>query len=172
MYRPIDLETAKEFAKLFGSHVIQRGNRTSVIFQQWEAFNFNQSIMGRAGVANLSAGGALVRGNIEIREIHQSFFAPAQNQKFDLNGFPNYGIPLNKDISQATRPASWVEAMLSGDRISSQSSSSSPNRGRSYTRNSNRSSPYPRPRSSSPLFRTSYQCRRDTSPETSKEQFI
>ena len=99
MYQPIDLETAKEFAKLFGSPVIQHGNHTSVIFRRWEAFNFDQSIMGRAEVADLSAGGDLVRGNIEICEIHQSFFALVQNQKFDLNGFPDYGIPLNKDTS-------------------------------------------------------------------------
>lgn len=62
--------------------------------------------------------------------------------------------------------------MSSGDRISSRSSSSGPNRGQSYTRNLNRSSPYPRPWSSSPSVRALYQRRRDTSPETSKEQFI
>ena len=175
MYRPIDLATAREFTQLFGSHVVRRENRTTVIFRRWEAFNFNESISEPAGVASsLVSGdlGDLVRGNIEIREIHKSFFAPVQNQRFDLNGFPDYGSLLRNDGTHTTRPVSWVDAMSSEDHPSSQSSSSGPSRGRSHARSSNRSSPYPRPRSSSPSFRATYQRRREASPETAKEQFI
>lgn len=66
MYRPIDLETAREFANLFGSHVVCRGNRTSVIFQRWEAFYCRESIIRPTGRADSTPIGELVRGNIEI----------------------------------------------------------------------------------------------------------
>jgi len=118
----------------------------------------------------LTAWGDLVRGNIEIHEIHRSFFALIQNQRFDLNGFPNYGLPLGDDSLQVAKLRSWVDAMSSADKSSSHSSSASPSRGRSHTRNSNRSSPYPRPQSSSPSFRAMYQ--REISPGTAREQFI
>ena len=172
MYRPIDLEMAREFANLFGSHVVHRGNRTSVIFRRWEAFYCRESIIRPTGRADSTPIGELVRGNIEIREIHRSFFAPVQNQKFDLNGFPDYGTSSSNNASQAARPIRWVEAMSSADGDSSRSSSSGPSRGRSQAKSANKHSPYPRPRSSSPSFRSTYQRRRETSPETSRVQFI
>jgi hypothetical protein len=172
MYRPIDVETAREFAKLFGSHVVCRGNRMFAIFRRWEAFNFQESVIRPAGGFDSTYIGDLVRGNAEIREIHRSFFAPVQNQKFDLNGFPDYGTSLSVSVPQATGPVRWVDAMLSADGTPSRSSSSGPSRGRSHTKNANKHSPYPRPRSSSPSFRATYQRRKETSPETSKTQFI
>lgn len=95
-----------------------------------------------------------------------------QNQRFDLNGFPDYGTPTGDNTLQTEKPLSWVDAMSSTDKASSRSSSSSPDRGRSHTRNSTRASPYPRPRSSSPSFRATYQWRKETSPETLKEQLV
>jgi hypothetical protein len=172
MYRPIDLETAREFAKLFGSHVVRREKRTSVIFRRWEAFNFDDSIMAPAGLDDSINARDLVRGNVEIREIHKSFFAPVQRQKFDLNGFPDYGPSLGDNIPQSAIPVSWVDAMASTDQSSKRSSSSGPNRGRSHARSTNRSGPYPRPRSSSPSYRATYQRRKETSPETAREQLV
>lgn len=172
MCRPIDLETAREFAKRFGSHIVHRGGQTFAIFRRWETFNFDESIAAPAGLADLSVDADLVRGNVEIREIHRSFFAPVQSQRFDLNGFPDYGVPIEDDTLQTGKPLSWVDAMSSADKTSSRSSSSGPDRGRSHARNSARPSPYPRPRSSSPSFKATYQRRKGTSPETLKEQFI
>ncbi|EDR02827.1 uncharacterized protein LACBIDRAFT_307926 [Laccaria bicolor S238N-H82] len=172
MYRPIDLETAKELARRFGSHVVRRENRTSVIFRRWEAFQFDDTIAEPAGLAEAYVDRDPMRGNIEIREIHKSFFAPVQNQKFDLNGFPDYGPLPGNNLLRPTRPRSWVEAMSSAGHTSSRSSSSGPSRRQSSSKNLNRSSPYPRPRSSSPSFRATYQHRDESSPETTKEQFI
>ena len=172
MYRPIDLETAKEFAKRFSSHIVRRENRTSIIFRQWEAFHIDESIAEPAGHADWTCGSDLVRGNVEIREIHRSFFAPVQNQRFNLNGFPDYGASLDDEDLQPGRPVSWVEAMTSAEAAPSRSSSSGPRRGRVHMRNSSRPSPYPRPRSSSPSIRATYQRRRESSPETLRVQFI
>lgn len=77
MYRLISLETAREFAKLFGSHVMRRQNRTSVIFCHWETFNFDDSIMALAGLEDSLNVRDLVRGNGEFMRfidlsLHQS----------------------------------------------------------------------------------------------------
>ena len=171
MYRPICIPTALEFAKLFGSHIVRRGDRTSVIFRRWEALTDEASIIWSADVDS-NANAELVRGSMEVREIHRSFFAPVQNQKFDLNGFPDYGSTMTKDKAGETRPLSWVDAMSNSDKSSSRTSSSGPERSRSSPRALNRSSPYPRPRSSSPSYRARYQRRGDESPITSREQFV
>jgi hypothetical protein len=173
MYRPIDLDTAKEFAKVFGSDVVRRQNRTSVIFRRWEAFHYDDSVIRPAGSSNHSASiRDLVRGNAEIREIHKSFFAPVQRQKFDWNGFPDYSTASSDDALQASAPVRWVDAMSSTEGASSRSSSSGPSRGRSHTKNAKKHSPYPRSRSSSPSFRSTYQRRKETSPETSRTQLV
>ena len=171
MYRPICLATAFEFAKRFGSHIVRRGGRTSVIFRRWEALTDEASLARSPSTLNSSANDEIVRGSIEIREIHRSFYAPVQNQKFDPNGFPDYGSGLQRSGTVTARPLSWVDAMSSTDRNSSRSSSSGPERGRSNLRRTTRASPYPRPRSSSPSYRARYQRRGDESPITSQEQF-
>ena len=163
------------FAQLFGLHVVCRENRTTIIFHRWEAFNFNESISEPTGLASSLISGDLrdlIRGNIEICEIHKSFFTPVQNQKFDLNRFPDYGTLLRDNGRHVARPVSWVDTMSSEDHPSSRSSLSGPSRGWSHARGSNRSSPYPRPQSSSPSFRATYQRWQEASPETAKEQFI
>ena len=162
MFRSIDMPTAFEFAKRFGSHIVQRGDRTSVIFRRWEALSDEASIIWSAGVDS-SANAAAAKGSIEIREIHRLFHAPIQNQQFDLNGFPDYGPALRRDTAGGAR-LTWVEAMSNGDRSSSRNSSSGPDQGRSSLRPSNRLSPYPRPRSSSPSYRARYQRRGNKSP--------
>ena len=171
MYRPIDLTTALEFAKCFGSHIVRRGNRTSAIFRRWEALTDEASLVRSPGVLSVSVNSEIVRGSIEIREIHRSFYAPVQNQKFDLNGFPDYGSGLQRGLATGMRPVSWVDAMSNTDKNSSRSSSSGPERGRSNLRRATKASPYPRPRSSSPSYRARYQRRGDESPIAAGEQF-
>ena len=115
LYRPISLATAYEFAKRFRSHIVQRGNRTSVIFRRWEALTNEASIIWSAGALSPCVNEDVVRGSTEIREIHRSFYAPVQNQKFDLNGFPDYGSTGRRDTTRGIHPLSWVEAMSSTD---------------------------------------------------------
>ena len=129
------------------------------------------SLVRSPGVLSVSVNSEIVRGSIEIREIHQSFYAPVQNQKFDLNGFPDYGSGLQRGLAMGTRPVSWVDAMSNTDKNSSRSSSSGPERGRSNLRRATKASPYPRPRSSSPSYRARYQLRGDESPIAAGEQF-
>jgi len=132
MYRPIDATTAFEFAKRLGSHVVQRGDRTSVIFRRWEALSDKASIIWPTSTSS-SANTEVIRGSMEIREIHRSFHAPVQNQRFDLNGFPNYGAVTKRDRTGGA-PLTWVDAMSSGDKSSSGNSSS---RTSSLTKKSN-----------------------------------
>lgn len=92
-----------------------------------------------------------MRGQVEIREIHRSFYAPVDRQKFDDNGYPDYSGRTNAAGAVAHRPRGWVEAMAGSTHSSSRSSSSGVDRGQTNSRNSNQSSPYSRPRSRSPL---------------------
>jgi len=170
MYRPIDATTAFEFAKRLGSHVVQRGDRTSVIFRRWEALSDEASIIWPTSTSS-STNTEVVRGSMEIREIHRSFHAPVQNQRFDLNGFPDYGAAMKRDRTGGA-PLTWVDAMSSGDKSSSGNSFSGPERGRSNRRLSSRASPYPRPRSSSPSYQSRYQRQGDESPTSSRERFV
>ena len=66
--------------------------------------------------------------------MHRSCFAPYNQQKFDLNGFPDYGhkptssgINSHTDSSQHTSdrpPRSWVEAIAQSASLTRHSSSS------------------------------------------------
>ena len=183
MYRPIPLRTAKEFVTRFGSHIVYHNKRTTVIFRRWEALYDEASISQPAGTPNDGLDHEIIRGHLEIREIHRSFYAPYDRQKFDLNGFPDYGIEATPADPQAgitpmeqslnvRPPRTWVEAMHRVTRPSSRSSSSGGvDRGRTNSRTSTRSSPYPRPRSQSPSRRQAYQ-RQNDSPFTNHEQFV
>ena len=182
MYRPIPLRTAMEFATQFGSHVVDYNGRISVIFRRWEALDDQSSISTPAGIPQEGTDDELMRGHWEIREIHRSFYAPYDRQKFDLNGFPDYGsnsTPLrvssrlsNASHSSERPPRNWVEAITQSASPTSRSSSSGgAGRDRTSSRNSARSSPYPRPRSQSPSCRQSYQRRSDL-PFTNREQTI
>ena len=183
MYRPIPLATAREFATQFGSHVVHYNGRTSVIFRRWEALRDVDSISPPAGSCHEGSDNDGMRGYLEIREMHRSFFAPYDRQKFDFNGFPDYGPAkrsLNRHSSDVNLPRAsadrpprnWVEAItLSTNRSSSSSSSGGVDRGRNSSHSSARSSPYPRPRSHSPSRRQAY-LRRGTSPGSAQEQFV
>lgn len=70
MYRPIPLRTAKEFVTQFGSHIVRYNNRTSVIFCRWEALDDQASISPPAGMPQDGTDDELVRGHLEMREIH------------------------------------------------------------------------------------------------------
>ena len=179
MYRPIPLRTAMEFVTRFGSHIVHHNKRTSVIFRRWEALDDQASISPPAGIPQDGADDELVRGHWEIREIHHSFYAPYDHQRFDLNGFPDYGpspaISVDNRLAKAhckseRPPRNWVEAITQSVSSSSRSSSSGGVE-RTGSRNSARSSPYPRPRSQSPSRCQSYQHRSD-SPFTSREQAV
>ena len=125
----------------------------------------------------------IIRGHLEIQEIHRSFFAPYDKQKFDLNGFPDYGRDTTQSNPQISAtsversvsgrpPRTWVEAMHHTTHSSSGSSSSGgADRGRTSSRNSTRLNPYPRLHSQSPSRRQVYQ-RRDDSPFTNRKQFV
>ena len=156
MYRTIPLATAKEFAKRFGSHFVMRGSHKSIIFRRWEVLNLRDSNA-------IEEGDELVRGQIEIREIHRSFYAPVDRQKFDDNGYPDYGVRANSANAVIHRPNSWVEAMAGSTHSSSRSSSSGGDRERTNSRNSNRSHPYSRPRSRSSLPQEQHPDQSDTS---------
>jgi len=182
MYRPIPLRTAMEFVTRFGSHIVRYNNRTSVIFRRWEALDDQASISPPAGTPQEGTDDEAVRGHLEIREIHHSFFAPFDRQKFDLNGFPDYGPSSASSVTNSRLgtahhpsecpPRNWVEAVAQSASSSSRSSSAGgADRGHMSSHNSTRSSPYPRPRSQSPSHRQSYQ-RRSDSPFTKREQFI
>lgn len=182
MYRPIPLRTVMEFVTRFGSHIVRHNGRTSLIFRRWEALDDQSSISSPAGKPQEGTDDELVHGHMEMREIHRSFYAPYDRQKFDLNGFPDYGAasalsgPVNS-FGKVLRtpehpPRNWVEAIAQSATSTSRSSSSGRvDRSRASPRNSARSSPYPRPRSQSPSRRQSYQPRSD-SPFTNKEQLI
>ncbi|KIJ90334.1 hypothetical protein K443DRAFT_116728 [Laccaria amethystina LaAM-08-1] len=183
MYQPIPLRTAKEFVTRFGSRVVHYNGRTSVIFRRWEALSDEASISSPAGLAQEGPDNEVVRGHSEIREIHCSFYAPFDRQKFDLNGFPDYGPTrsnLNRLDSASSShrasvnrpPRNWVEAITLNASPSTRSSSSGGvDRERNSSRNSARASPYPRPRSQSPSRRQAYQ-RRSSSPGTLQSQFV
>ena len=149
---------------------MRRGDRTTVIFRRWEALTDEASLIRSTGALSSCINQEVVRGSMEIREIHRSFFAPVQNLKFNLNRFPDYGLGPQGNAA-GSRPLSWVDAMLNADKSLSRSSSSGPEHGRSNPRNANRASPYPRPQSSSPSYRARYQRHGDESPITSVEQF-
>ena len=135
MYRPIPLHTAKEFVTQFGSHIVHYNGRMSVIFWHWEALSNKASISPPAGLPQEGADDKVVWGHLEIHEIHHSFYAPFDHQKFDLNGFPDYGttttesrgLRLTGNSQQASvdrPPRNWVEAVtLSADPSSCSSSS-------------------------------------------------
>ena len=143
MYRVIPLATAREFAKRFGSHFVVRGGRQSIVFRRWEVLDQEEF----GATVNDDE---LVRSQIEIREIHRSFYAPLDRQKFDDNGYPDYGKEANVPSATTHRPSSWLEAMTSSSHSSSRSSSSGVDRGRTSSRASNRPRPYSRPKSRSP----------------------
>ena len=162
--------------------MVHYNNCTSVIFRQWEALDDQASISPPAGLPQEGADDEAICGHSEIREMHRSFYAPYDRQKFDFNGFPDYGpsTALSTASGRANRaqhtserpPRTWVEALAQSASPSSQSSSSGGvDRGRTSSRSSARSSPYPRPRSQSPSRRQSYQ-RRSDSPFTTREQVI
>ena len=149
---------------------MQRGDRTTVIFRRWEALTDEASLIRSAGALSSCVNQEVVHGSMDIQEIHQSFFAPVQSQKFNLNGFPDDGLGPQGNAA-GSRPLSWVNAMSNANKSSSRSSSSGPERGRSNPWNTNRASPYPRPRSSSPSYQARYQRHGDESPIISVEQF-
>ena len=158
MYRTIPLPTAKEFAKRFGSHFVIRGSRKSIIFRRWEVLPH------RGGLEAVEDRDELVRSQVEIREIHRSFYAPVDHQKFDDNGYPDYGGRADIISTVTLRPRSWVEAMADSTRSSSRSSSSGPERDQTASRSSNRSRPYSRPRSRSPPRQDLRTSQQDTPP--------
>lgn len=183
MYRPIPMRTAQDFVTRFGSHIVHYNDRTLVIFRRWEALSDEDSISPPAGIPRDGQDVEAARGYLEIREIHRSFYAPYDRQKFDWNGFPDYG-PLKSSVESSNPesrtaklrterpPRSWIEAMAqSVTSTSSSSSSGGADRDRNSSRNSVRVSPYPRPRSQSPSRRQSYQ-RRAESPLTCQDQFV
>ena len=179
MYRPIPIHTAMEFVTRFGSHIIQYNDRTLVVFHRWEALHDEASISPPAGTPGEGSDGEIIRGYLEIREIHRSFYAPYDRQKFDLNGYPDYGTEAvsprsQTDTSSRERPFSgrpphtWIEAMHQATHSASRSSlSGGVDRGRMDSWNSKRLSPYPRPHSQSPSRRQTYQ-RRNGSPFTNE----
>ena len=118
MYRTIPLATAREFSRRFGSHFVMRGSWKSIIFRRWEVLN-------REDLSMIEEVDELVRSQVEIREVHRSFYAPVNRQKFDDNGYPDYSGRTIASVTSATVhcPRSWVEAMASSTGSSSRSSS-------------------------------------------------
>ena len=156
MYCPIPLRTAMEFITQFGSHIVQHNDRTLVVFRRWEALHDQASISPPAGTPSEGTDTEVVRGHLEIREIHQSFYVPYDQQRFDLNGFPDYrpspsraeinNSPNKAQHSAGRPPRNWVEAIAHSASSTSRSSSSGGlNHGHTSSRNSTRSSPYLRP---------------------------
>ena len=97
-----------------------------------------------------------MRSQLEIREVHRSFYAPVDRQKFDDNGYPDYSGRTNVASVVVHRLCSWVDAMAGSSSSSSGSSSLGADRSRTNSRSSNRSRPYSRPRSRSPQKQDSY----------------
>ena len=122
MYRPIPLCTAKEFVTRFGSHIVHYNGRTTVIFRRWEALSDEDSILSPVGLAQEGPDNEVMQGHLEIREMHCSFYAPYDRQKFNLNGFLDYG-PARTNPDQAVPstgsrlasadcpPRNWLEAI-------------------------------------------------------------
>lgn len=155
MYRTIPLATAREFAKRFGSYFVMRGSRKSIIFRRWE-------VLDQGGFDAVYGEGELVRGQLEIREVHRSFYAPVDRQKFDDNGYPDYSGRTNVASAIVHHSRSWVDAMAGSSSSSSRSSSLGADRSRTNSRSSNRSRPYSRPRSRSPQKQDSYPSHHNT----------
>jgi len=149
MYRIIPLVTAKEFAKRFGSHFVMRGSCKSIIFRRWE-------VLGQGEFDAVADKDELVCSQVKIREIHRSFYTPLDRQKFNDNGYPDYGGRANTVSTGVHWSHSWVDAMAGSAHSSSRSSSSGVDRGHTNSRNSNQSRPYSRPRSHSPLKEDCY----------------
>jgi len=184
MYCPIPMCTAMEFVMRFGSHIIQHNGCTSVIFCRWEALSNDTSISPPAGIPQGGQDDEVVHGYLEIqKKIHQSCYTLYDCQKFDWNGFPDYG-PIKSSPDNSSHPGrsgnltnkhpprSWIEAM-SWDMTPTSHSSSSGGADHDHNcpQSSIRASPYPRPHSQSPSHRRAYQCCAD-SPLTSWEQFV
>jgi len=66
LYRPISIPTMHEFVKHFGSHIVQRGGQTFVIFRRWEALTDETSIIRSTGAFNPCFDREVVRRSTEI----------------------------------------------------------------------------------------------------------
>ena len=135
--RCIPLSVAKEYYVRFGSSIGHEDGGTMVLFRRWESMD-NLSTMAQPAQSLGSEGSmSMVRGSLEIRELHRSKHAPGRDALFDRDGrsFSQRdfrGIPLRRTRSQHARRRDnasltsqrWL-AQMSGKDTRSDSSSQS-----------------------------------------------
>jgi hypothetical protein len=184
--RSIPLCVTKEYYVRFSSIVGHEDDRTIVLFRRWEPMDYVSTSAQPTESMDIDAGTSMVRGSLEIRELHRSKHAPGYNSMFDWDGCPYprrepSAIPSNAARPQRVRARGdtssvgrrWL-AQMSGADTRSEGSSQSDSRSslshlskdhgpaRPHSRNAIRSrSASPRPRS--------YQRRRGTSPSLRRQ---
>ena len=94
----IPLCVAREYYFHFGSLVGHEEGRTIVSFRRWEP-NFTTSAQ-PAESMETEGRTSMIRGSLEIRELHRSRHAPERNNSFDWDGRPSFqGNTLGTSLS-------------------------------------------------------------------------
>ena len=187
--RAIPLCVAKEYYIRFSSNVGHENDETIVLFRRWEPMDNVSTSVQPTESMDMDAGTSMVRGSLEIRELHRSKHAPGRTSLFDLDGRPysrqdSLAIPSNSSRSQRVRARGntssisrrWLARMSNVD---TQSESSSQSESRSSPSHSSRdqvsnapsrpnSRAAVRSRSASPRPRVYHQ-RRGTSPSLRRQ---
>ena len=185
----IPLCVAKEYYIRFSSNVGHENDETIVLFRRWEPMdNVSTSIQPTESM-DMDAGTSMVRGSLEIRELHRSKHAPGRTSLFDLDGLAysrrdSLAIPSNSSRSQCVRARGntssisrrWLARMSNVDTRSESSSQSESRSSPSHSSRDQVSNAPSRPnsraavrsRSASPRPRVYHQ-RRGTSPSLRRQ---
>jgi len=86
--RSITLSVAKEYYIRFSSSVGHKDDRTIVLFRRWEPMDNVSMAAQPTELMDIDTSTSMVRGSLEIRELHRSKHAPEHGSLFDWNGHP------------------------------------------------------------------------------------
>ena len=182
--RSIPLCVAKEYYIRFSSTVGHEEGRTIVLFRRWEPLDNFTTAAQPAESMDIEGSMSMVRGSLEIRELHRSKHAPDHNCVFDCDGRTSSQLAsarphslraqLRTNVSSASRR--WLVQMSNVDgrsdnstRSAVRSSSSRLSRGQlSSAPSRSNSRATTRDRSASPKPHV-YQRRRGASPSLHKQ---
>ena len=87
-HRSITLSVAKEYYILFSSSISHEDDRTIVLFCQWEPMDNVSMAAQLTELMDINTSTSMVRGSLEIRELHRSKHTPEHGSLFDWNGCP------------------------------------------------------------------------------------
>ncbi|KIJ92329.1 hypothetical protein K443DRAFT_135317 [Laccaria amethystina LaAM-08-1] len=169
--RSVPLCVAKEYYVRFGSAIGHEDGSTMVLFRRWEPMDNVTTSPQAAQPMSMDGSTSMVRGSLEIRELHRSKHAPELGSPFDWNGqstsrrepFQILSRPLRSRNFQSRNNSSsnsrrWLAQMSTMNNSSEESSliefrpspSHSPRRNRSA---SPRPHTYRQRRGASPILR-------------------